>query len=109
MQLCLETTANCLLCVSSDPSTHLFLWAPPCVSAPHGKGSSAGTQACGVEGCSPSVVGLGESSHSPEQEIIPKTLPTQSFEHNCLPGAETAHIELGSEGKWSVGFGEPDL
>ena len=49
-------------------------------------------------------MGLGESSHSPEQEIIPKTLPTQSFEHDCLPGAETAHIELGSEGKWSVWF-----
>lgn len=56
-----------------------------------------------------SLVGLGESSHSPEQEIIARSLPTQAFEHDCLPGAETTHIELGSEGKWSVGFGELDL
>ena len=56
-----------------------------------------------------SLVGRGDSSHSPEQDIIARSLPTQACEHDCLPGAETTHIELGSEGKWSVGFGELDL
>lgn len=49
---------------------------------------------------------LGESSHAMEQEIIPSSMPTQDSEQDCLSGAESACIDLGSGG---AGVTEPDL